>query len=164
MQQSFQSTVPGQSTTISLQRKIPLVPLLITFLVIIGVTFLGFYLSGYFNNQDPKNFIKIDDNQQASIPKLIVNEVTLSKPGFIIVRKLNDGKIGSVIGNSKYINAGTSKDITIQIYLSGSLIPGDTALVHLVYDDGNHTFGKEDVDKLVTDKSGKVVGQEITLK
>ena len=65
-----------------------------------------------------ENAIYVEDQKPNT--KVLVNTVTLSKPGFVVIHKNNNGNPGEVIGSSQYLPAGNSNNIVIKIKQTAS--------------------------------------------
>lgn len=70
--------------------------------------------------------------QQEPIDKVTVESATLTKDGFVVVRKMDEGKLSQVIEMSRPLKAGTHKDVTISL---GSADVSNEELIVMIYED-----------------------------
>ena len=71
-----------------------------------------------------------------------IKSVTLTQPGFVVLREVLDGKLGQIAEVSKYLPTGSYQDLNINL----SAAPGDgVEIIATIYnDDGNQNFSTQD--------------------
>ncbi len=116
-------------------------------LFIIPALFLGVLLTGFFyvrqiGSSNTNNIEKTQSKKsqaealvvlpQEPTDKVTVASAILAKEGFLVVRKIDDGKLSQVIEMSKPLQAGNHKDIAIPL---GSIDVSNDELIVMVYED-----------------------------
>ncbi len=98
------------------------------------------------------------DNQKVINDNVVIKSLFLDKPGYVEIHKVEDGKAGLVIGNSKLLNGeNTNVKVKISDYENENEL---IAMLH--YDDGDEVHEFPGDDKPTT-ADGKVVLQKFSL-
>lgn len=146
-----------------------ILPLILAIAVIIIIAFAG-YLYLYGPKPTGKNIPPTTQPQQKAVyidsisvqdqkadTNIIISEVVLTKPGFVLIQKVNaDGGFGAIIGNSLILSASTHRNVQFMLYKGSELKTGDQVVASLRYDDGDGTYGSADVDLVVKNQQGEV--------
>lgn len=67
---------------------------------------------------------------------VIIDEVGLQNPGYVVIHEDNNGEPGKVLGRSGLLSAGDKQDLVIRV----GLAPNKSYVAVLHDDDGNKTF------------------------
>jgi hypothetical protein len=101
--------------------------------------------------------LMLADQPAGTGSSVVIEELTLDKPGFVVIHQEADGKPGPVIGHSDLIVPGSYKNYSVGI---DSTMAGSAVYPMLHYDngDGNYEFPGPDGPVKVDDKvvMGKV--------
>lgn len=98
------------------------------------------------------------DNQEVANDNVVIKSLFLDKSGYVEIHKVEDGKAGLVIGNSRLLNG---ENINVKIKVSGYENENELiAMLH--YDDGDEVHEFPGDDKPTT-TDGKVVLQKFAL-
>jgi hypothetical protein len=80
--------------------------------------------------------------------EVIVDEVTLSRPGFVVITEYRNGEVGLVIGSSELLSIGTTAGVPVP--LARVIAEKETYAARLYIDDGDGLFVPE-IDMPVLD-------------
>jgi hypothetical protein len=94
---------------------------------------------------------------------LIVNEVALTAPGFVIARGLDSGTRGSISGVSELVPSGLYSYLLVRPN-AGAFEFGHTVQLAIVFDNGNGIFDGEDIDQAATNRDGEPVQVTVTVR
>lgn len=147
-----------------------ILPLILTIAVIIIIALAGYlYLYGPKptgknippTTQPQQKAVYIDSisvqDQKVDTNIIIISEVVLTKPGFVLIQKVNiDGGFGGIIGNSLILSASTHRNVQFMPYKGFELKTGDQVVASLRYDDGDGTYGNADVGLVTKNQQGEV--------
>ena len=109
------------------------------------------------------------EDQAISGNSVMVKSVTLSEDGWVVIHKDNgEGPVvPAIISEPKYLEAGTTENVVVIVKEGTSLNDGEKLWVMLHTDTGvekTYEFDtKQEVDKPVTDASGKIRMTPITI-
>lgn len=96
------------------------------------------------------NYLSVTDQKAGSSVKISEANFAQGKGGYVLIYKINqDGTVGPLVGNSRYLGSGRHTNIEIKIYDSVSLQAGDTVLATMRNDNGNKEYGPEDEPLIV---------------
>ena len=82
--------------------------------------------------------------QQDARTSVKIERATLSKSGYVVVRGGDGRRIGQVIEISRYLEAGTTEDITIELGEFYTFKEDDQLIVMIYHDDGDRSFNDLD--------------------
>lgn len=82
----------------------------------------------------------ISISPQKAGSSIVVDEITLSKPGFVVIHEDNAGSPGKIIGQTFLLTAGTKQDIVVKV----SVQAGKTYYAMLHSDNGDTKFNATD--------------------
>lgn len=146
-------------------QKIPLSWLI--YLLVIIVCFVGLYFSAPGPLPDePAPEPVIDEPvgdlsitaQTAGSQSVTLNDIQVTKPGFIAIHKNTNGHPGPIIGQSEYLVINQD---AIQINLAEPLAGGEVFFAVMHQDDGNAVFDPA-TDLPLTDSQGVVILKTFT--
>lgn len=108
-------------------------------------------------NQERKtNSEELTISPQIPKNKVIVDSATLSKNGFLVVRKIDDGQLSQIIEMSRPLTAGTHKNITISL---GNADIGNSELIVMIYDDQENDGIFNDLDLPAINENGNMTAR-----
>ncbi len=111
--------------------------------VLIAVVVYAIIALVYFQPQQPARQAEITASSQGiANDNVLIDSVFLDKPGFVVVHKADNGRIGAVIGNSGLIT-GARTDVAVQIDASQA---GTRVFAMLHYDNGDGVYTIADED------------------
>ncbi len=82
--------------------------------------------------------------QQDARTSIKIDQATLSKGGYVVVRGGDGRRIGQVIEISRYIEAGSAKDIIIELGEFYTYKEDDQLIAMIYHDDGDRSFNDLD--------------------
>ncbi len=148
-------------------------PIVLCSLLLIGIA--GFWLFGFQSNKVNNGDIElrsepmsdIDDSLESRIliePQLeqetvVVSEVVLTEPGFLVVREIINDTAGQIVEISSYLDVGTYSNIEIPL---GEFYSGANELMVLLYEDAGSDQVLNDLDQPYVDGSGDYVARFVT--
>jgi predicted ribosomally synthesized peptide with SipW-like signal peptide len=78
------------------------------------------------------------EDQESDGSSVLVDSVTLPDGGYVVIHASDDGAPGDVLGNSPYLSAGTSSDVTVSLDPPISSSQELIAMAHM--DDGDQEY------------------------
>lgn len=99
-------------------------------------------------------------SDQAPGESVMLGEVTLASPGFVVVHEETNQAPGSIIGNSRYLEVGSHTDVEVSLNRASEDGEGLYAMVHA--DDGDEAF-QGDSDNAVMDSDDDIVMQRFMI-
>ena len=96
------------------------------------------------NSATTNNILTIVPPTTDMIQEVTVSVVTMPEPGFIIIREVDDTRLGQIVEISRYLAAGTQKDITISL---GTETKATDKLVVMLYSDIKSDQIMNDLDR-----------------
>lgn len=98
---------------------------------------------------------------------IVVNEVKMTDPGFLLIRKTStNGAPDEIVGKSAYLEAGVYNNLQVSFYTGANkpkLATGNVLAITLVRDDGNEDFDEIDFKNIVADASSKELAAKFRL-
>ena len=104
---------------------------------------------------DPRMLIE----SQLEEETVVVSEVVLSEPGFLVVREIIGDTAGQIVEISSYLDSGTYSNIEIPL---GEFYSGANELMVLLYEDAGSDQVLNDLDQPFVDGSGDYVARFVT--
>lgn len=86
---------------------------------------------------------------------IIIEEVKLSEPGYVVIHEDDGGAPGAIIGVSDFLSAGTKKGVEIQ--LDRASVVGETLWAMLHGDNGDGEFEFPGADAPLQDELGEII-------
>jgi hypothetical protein len=86
---------------------------------------------------------------------VIVKSVSLKNGGFVAVHESAEGNPGRIIGESVYLESGTTENVIVN--LSRPLVAGEELFVTFHEDNGDKEFTNADINNVVRDEQGNIV-------
>ena len=104
------------------------------------------------------NAIYVTDQPPA--PYIVINEVLLSKKGYVVIYEDNQGKLGNIIGNTKIMAEGRSKNV-----IAGLIRPTieSEALFAILSEDSGDGIFSPGIDIPIKDEEGNVVSVRFSI-
>ena len=90
--------------------------------------------------------------------QVIVEQVKLINPGFLVVRSVENGHLSQIIEVSSYLTAGVHKNITIDL---GEFYDGATNLVIVVYEDAENDNLFNDLDQPMGSTNNTIIARYV---
>jgi plastocyanin len=81
---------------------------------------------------------------QSNPEEVVIQKATLTEPGFVAVRAVENGRLGQIVEISDYLTAGTHTDVPISL---GDFYEGDKELIVMVYEDAGNDKIFNDLDQ-----------------
>jgi predicted ribosomally synthesized peptide with SipW-like signal peptide len=102
------------------------------------------------------------EDQESDGSSVVVDSVTLPEGGYVVIHESDGGAPGPVLGNSSYLPAGTSSDVTVTL---DSPISGSQELIAMAHkDDGDQQYEFPNADGPYTkDGSAVIDAAQITV-
>jgi len=95
---------------------------------------------------------------QTATETVVIQNATLSEPGFLVLREEIDGRAAQVVEISPYLAAGTYTDLTIPV---GEFYTGEAQLMVVVYSDAENDTVLNDLDQPFVDSTGVTVASYV---
>jgi hypothetical protein len=95
------------------------------------------------------------EDQESDGSSVLVDSAVLPEGGFVVIHESDGGAPGAVLGNSSYLSAGTSSDVTVSL---DSPIQSDQELIAMAHmDDGDQTYEFPTADGPYTTNGAPVI-------
>lgn len=107
-------------------------------------------------NESPSKVLSI--NPQEPNEKVIVESVTLSKNGFLVVRQMEGDKLSQIVEMSSFLPAGTHKNIVIPL---GNVDVSDSDLIVMIYEDAENDQVFNDLDLPAINENGNMTAMYV---
>ncbi len=98
--------------------------------------------------------VRVADQTPDSL-SVVVDFVSLAKPGFVVIHKNANGQPGEIIGVSELLEAGESRSVSIL----ANLTAGESYFAMLHADNGNGQFSAELDAAFVDEKGDPIMGR-----
>lgn len=140
--------------------------LIISFFLIV----LSWFLYGHFNRSFNSQLSKVNSPSanlasadlivppQAFQDKVIVSRAVLNKNGFVVVRKMDAGKLSQIVEVSKPLKVGINKDIIISL---GDANAENKELIVMMYEDFGNDGIFNDLDLPLLDDNGSMTARYV---
>lgn len=89
---------------------------------------------------------------------VFIERITLNRSGFLVVRSLENGRLGQIIEISSYLGVGEHTNIAIDL---GEFYDGNTDLIVVVYEDAEDDQIFNDLDQPMFDSNKVVIAKDI---
>ncbi len=136
---------------------------ILTAFIILGIVGFGIYFNSRVKNDSGTQAnVKTEEiivTPQAARTSVTIDSATLSQAGYVVIRGSDGKRLGQIIEISKYLEAGTSKNITVQLGDFYTYNEADQLIAMIYHDDGDKTFSELDqsTDVSVFVKTGQSV-------
>lgn len=90
---------------------------------------------------------------------VLIERITLKYSGFLVVRSLENGRLGQIIEISPYLSVGKHENITIDL---GDFYDGNTNLAVVVYEDAESDRIFNDIDQPMRDANELVIAKYVS--
>jgi plastocyanin len=89
---------------------------------------------------------------------VFIERITLNHSGFLVVRSLENGRLGQIIEISPYLDVGEHESITIDL---GDFYDGNTDLVVVIYQDAENDLIFNDLDQPMRNANKHVIAKYV---
>src|SRR3989344_3361418 len=131
--------------------------LVLSLFFILGGIFAYQYFS--FKTEDTSQVLQVGENiiyvaEQRSGPSVLVDFVSMAKDGYVVIYDNDNGKFGKIIGNSKILPKGESRNVYVG--LIRSVVSGESMFAMLHEDNGDNAFYPT-IDVPLRDQDGNIM-------
>jgi hypothetical protein len=139
--------------------------LVILFLLLGGLYIYSNLGGGSINDGNDSEILRIGENAiyipaQRPGSAIAISFVSLAKPGFVVIQENEGGKPGAILGNSRLLPKGESKNSSFRIIRS---LRNGEALFAVLYEDSGDSAFSPKYDIPVRDESGNIIFMEFNV-
>jgi len=100
--------------------------------------------------QTPKNSLLVDTQKAGD--EVVVKNINVSKPGYVVIQESSDGKPGRIMGSSNLLNAGETKETYVKAEISS-----DKEYFAVLYTETGDKFFNKAKDVPIEDTEGNII-------
>jgi plastocyanin len=96
---------------------------------------------------------------QSVVDTVLIERIFLKDPGFLVVRSVENGRLGQIIEISPYLTSGEHTNITIEL---GAFYDSNSDLVVVVYEDAQADKIFNDLDQPMKNVTGQTIARFVS--